>query len=83
MKKYFMHRIKAENDSFDKGIEVHDSFEKALSSYHAYLGAYAYDNPKQPNVTFVFCMISDMDGMIHRNELWVRPEEEESSESEV
>ena len=62
--KYFMHRIKKDGDSWDKGIEIHDSFESAKASYHAYLGAYAYNNSKQPNVTYVSCMITDIYGNV-------------------
>ena len=60
--KYFMHRIKRANGTFDKGIEVKDTFEAAKQSYHAYLGAYAYGNNIQTD--FVSCMITDMSGQI-------------------
>ncbi len=74
--KYFMHRIKLEDGNWDKGIEIHDTYEKALASYHAYLGSYAYDNPKFPNVTFVSCMITDIWGNVvaGKNETWQKAE---------
>lgn len=61
--KYFMHRIKEENGTFDKGIEVHDTFNSAIQSFHAYM-AYGFDNPKFPNVTFVSCKITDRSGRV-------------------
>lgn len=70
--KTFMHRIKEENGTFDKGIEVHDTYEAAKASYHAYLGAYAYDNPKFPKVNYVSCMITDISGMVLMQETWIR-----------
>lgn len=68
--KFFMHRIKQDNGNWDKGIEVHDTYEQALASYHAYLGAYAYNNSKQPNVTYVSCMITDIWGNLFLKESW-------------
>lgn len=81
--KYFTHRIKLEDGNWDKGVEIHDTLEKAKSSYHAYLGAYAYDNPKFPNVTFVSCMISDSYGNVLRDhqETWQKREETPVEES--
>lgn len=61
--KFFMHRIKEENGVFDKGIEVHDTFNSAIQSFHAYM-AYGFDNPKFPNVTFVSCKITDRSGKV-------------------
>lgn len=61
--KYFMHRIKEENGTFDKGIEVHDTFNDAIRSFHAYM-AYGYDNPNKPNVTFLSCKITDRSGQV-------------------
>lgn len=60
--KFFMHRIKCANGTYDKGIEVKDTFEAAKQSYHSYLGAYAYEH--DANTTFVSCMITNMDGVV-------------------
>ena len=67
---YFMHRIKhnSNNDTWDKGIEVKETFEAAKQSYHAYLGAYAYG--QQNTVDFVSCEISDTFGTRLMNETW-------------
>lgn len=82
--KYFMHRIKCENGTYDKGIEVHDTFDSAKASYHAYLGAYAYGNKKFPNVTYVSCMITDMYNYIVNglSENWIKAEEQEEPEEQ-
>lgn len=61
--KYFMHRIKKENGSFVKGIEVHDTRDSAILSFWSYQ-VYAYGNPDYPNVTFVSCMITDNYGNV-------------------
>ena len=66
--KYFMHRIKHTNDVYDKGIEVKDTLDSAKQSYHAYLGAYAYDH--DANTDFVSVFISDTDGVILMAETW-------------
>lgn len=75
--KYFMHRIKEENGTFDKGIEVHDTFNSAIQSFHAYM-AYGFDNPKFPNVTFVSCKITDRSGKVLKpyDDIYQRKEEE-------
>ena len=72
--KFFMHRIKCTNGTYDKGIEVKDSFDDAKQSYHAYLGAYAYGH--DANTDFVQCMITDKlsGGMVLMDETWNREE---------
>lgn len=70
--KFFMHRIKRTNGAYDKGIEVKDTFDAAKQSYHAYLGAYAYDH--DAGTDFVSCMITDAlsGGMVLMQETWQR-----------
>ena len=70
--KFFMHRVKRTSGVFDKGIEVKDTFDAARQSYHAYLGAYAYDH--EANTDFVSCMITDVlsGGMVLMQETWQR-----------
>lgn len=69
--KYFMHRIKFENDTFTKGIEVHDTKDSAILSYHNYM-AQGFGNQNNPNLTFVSCKITDIYGNILYpfNETW-------------
>jgi len=71
--KFFMHRIKRTNGTWDKGIEIKDTFDAAKQSYHAYLGAYAYGN--NVGTDFVSCMITDMYGNIVNGltETWIAP----------
>jgi len=76
---YFMHRIKhtaGDNPSWDKGIEVHETEAAARQSYHAYLGAYAYDHAT--NVDYVKCRVDDiMSGNAILEEEWIKAEVEE------
>ncbi len=74
MNMFFMHRIRRTNGTFDKGIEVKDAFDAAKQSYHAYLGAYAYDH--DANTDFVSCHITDMSGVVLMTETWQRAEPE-------
>lgn len=57
MRKFFLHQIKRTSGTIEKGIVVKDSYEAALQSYHAYLGAYGYGNNAQTD--YVFCMITE------------------------
>ena len=72
--KFFMHRIKRASDTFDKGIEIHDTYESAIGAYHAYLGAYAYGRAQDVNVNFVSCEITDMTGTRLIAETWSKVE---------
>ena len=79
---YFLHQIKHTNNAYDKGIVVKETFDAAKQSYHAYLGAYAYEH--DPNTDYVSVMISNDDGAILLNEMWklVQPEPEPEPEPE-
>ena len=72
--KYFLHQIKhnTQNDVFDKGIVVKDTYSSAKQSYHAYLGAYAYDH--DPNCDYVSCYITDTLGNRLMWEIWEKEE---------
>lgn len=71
--KYFLHQIKRTNGTFDKGIVVKDSYEAALQSYHAYLGAYAYGQNAETD--FVDCMITELlSRTVLDHEQWIRTE---------
>ena len=74
--KYFMHRIKRTNNTYDKGVEVKDSLDAAKQSYYAYLGAYGYG--RDASTDFVSCFITDMTGYVVQKETWqlgVNPDE--------
>jgi len=71
--KFFLHQIKRTNGTFDKGIVVKDSYEAALQSYHAYLGAYAYG--QNQDTDFVSCMITEaLSDLVLMSEKWIKPE---------
>jgi hypothetical protein len=61
IEKYFMHRIQQENGSFSKGIEIHDTLDSAILSYHGRLKL-AYG--ANPAITFMDCKITDSNGAI-------------------
>ena len=71
--KFFMHRIKKENGAYTKGIEVHDTLDSAVGSFHAYMKQ-GYNNPNNPNLTFVSCKVTDIVGNIYPefNEAWTK-----------
>jgi hypothetical protein len=74
MNTFFMHQIKRTNGTFDKGIVVKDTYDAAKQSYHACVGAYAYDH--DANTDYVQCMITDMSGTELMKETWIKPEPE-------
>lgn len=76
---FFLHQIKRTNGTFDKGIVVKDTYEAALQSYHAYLGAYAYG--QNADTDYVSCMITEkLSSIVLMQESWVKPEEPEEHE---
>lgn len=73
--KYFVHQIKRTKGVYEKGIVVKDTLEDAKQTYHAYLGAYAYNNHKDKDTKevltdFVSAYISNTTGMIDMHETW-------------
>lgn len=73
---FFLHQIKRTSGNYDKGIVVKDSgsseqnLEAVKQSYHAYLGAYAYNHDE--NTDYVSCMITDISGNIIDQETWIQ-----------
>ena len=47
MGKYFLVQIKRTNEVIEKGVVVKDSYNDALQSYFAYLGAYGYGHDEK------------------------------------
>ena len=76
---FFLHQIKHTNNAYDKGIVVKESLDAAKQSYHAYLGAYAYEH--DANTDYVSVMITNDDGAILLNEMWKQPVIEPIEES--
>jgi hypothetical protein len=71
------------NSRTKQDIDVLATFDAARSSYHDQM-AYGYDNPKQPNVNYVACMITDLSGTILTpfKGYWIRPEVQPEPEPE-
>jgi len=61
--KFFLHRIQKENGTFTKGIEVHDTKDAAILSFRGRMKM-GYNNPQYPNLTFIHCMITDINGNV-------------------
>ena len=77
---YFVTQIKhnANTDAWDKGVVVKsdpekDNEEEALQTYHAYLGAYAYNH--DPTIDYVYCRITAANNIREPvEEVWVKHE---------
>ena len=71
--KFFLHRIRKDGDSYTTGIEVHDSLDAAIQSFHSQMKM-AYNNPSYPNMTYVSCMVTDQNDNIvpGYNETWAK-----------
>lgn len=69
--KFFLHRIRYDNGAYNKGIEVHDSLDAAIQSFHAQMKL-GYNNPTNPNTNLVSCMVTDqLDNVVpNYNETW-------------
>ena len=79
--KFFLVQIKRTNEIYEKGVVVKDSLNAAKQSFHAYLGAYAYE--KDANTDYVQVCILDMRGTVQDWEVDNRiphPEPEEANE---
>lgn len=61
MGKFFLVQIKRTNGNIEKGVAVKDSYNAALQSYFAYLGAYGYDH--DPNTDYVQVAILNSEGL--------------------
>ena len=61
MDKFFLVQIKRTNGNIEKGVVVKDSYNAALQSYFAYLGAYGYEH--DPNTDYVQVAILNTAGL--------------------
>lgn len=61
MEKFFLVQIKRTNGNIEKGVVVKDSYNAALQSYFAYLGAYGYEH--DPNTDYVQVAILNTAGL--------------------
>ena len=69
--KFFLHRIRKDGDSYNCGIEVHDTLDSAIQSFHSQMKM-AYNNPSYPNMKYVSCMVTDEEDKVvpGYNETW-------------
>jgi len=69
--KFFLHRIRKDGNTYNTGIEVHDTLDAAIQSFHSQMKM-AYNNPNYPNMVYVSCMITDENDNIvpGYNETW-------------
>ena len=65
--KWFLVQIKRTSEVFEKGVVVKDSLNAAMQSYHAYLGAYGYDQNAQTD--YVQVAILNMRGAVEKWEV--------------
>lgn len=66
---YFVHQIKRTNGTIEKGIVVKETLDAAKQTYHAYLGAYAYNH--DATTDYVQSCITDLEGSIYFPEVWI------------
>lgn len=80
MEKFFLHRIQKDNGTFGKGIEVHDNLYDAVRSFWGRMKT-GYNNPQNPNITFVSCKITDESGgaFTPYNMTWLKESSEEEN----
>ena len=69
--KFFLHRIRKDGDNYTTGVEVHDTLDAAIQSFHSQMKM-AYNNPNYPNMKYVSCMVTDEEDKVvpGYNETW-------------
>lgn len=69
--KFFLHRIRKDGDNYVTGIEVHDTLDAAIQSFHSQMKM-AYNNPSYPNMKYISCMVTDEEDKVvpGYNETW-------------
>ena len=69
--KFFLHRIRKDGNTYTTGIEVHDTLNSAIRSFHSQMKM-AYNNPSYPNMKYVSCMVTDENDNVvpGYNETW-------------
>lgn len=73
--KFFLHRIRKDGENYTMGIEVHDTLDAAIQSFHSQMKM-AYNNPSYPDMVFDACMVTNGDDRINFqfNETWNKEE---------
>ena len=79
--RYFLHHIRKTGETYDKNIDILDSIDAAKGDFAMQM-EYGYNNPKQQNVSFVSCYITDLlsGGMVLMQETWAKPQPEPEPE---
>lgn len=79
--KIFLHHIRLDGETFDKGIDVYETFDAACAAFAACM-EYGHNNPRHPGVTLVSCEITDRSGTVLHPfaETWKKPEPEPEEE---
>ena len=72
MDKFFLVQVKRTNGTIEKGVVVKDDYDSACQSYHAYLGAYAFEH--DPNTDYVLVQILNSQGLGMKGEVWEKAE---------
>ena len=72
MNKFFLVQVKRTNENIEKGVVVKDTYDDACQSYHAYLGAYAFEH--DPNTDYVLVQILNSEGIGMKGEVWEKTE---------
>ena len=69
--KFFLHRIRKDGENYTAGIEVHDTLDSAIRSFHSQMKT-GYNNPSYPNMVYVACMVTNEEDEIvpGYNEAW-------------
>ena len=69
--KFFLHRIYRTGEIYTKGIEVHDTADNAIRSFHSVMKM-GYNNPSYPDINFISCMVTNENDEIlpGYNETW-------------
>lgn len=78
---YFFIDAKGSNGEITKkGCAIRASFDQAMQSFHAYLGAYAYG--QEAGTDFVMVAVMDSRGQTLAAKTWKQPEPEPEPEPE-
>jgi len=78
MDKWFLVQIKRKNGVFEKGVVIKDSYDDALQSYYAYMGAYAFGH--EEGTDYVHAQVLNPQGVRMDGRCWERPEVPEEQE---
>ena len=70
--KFFLHYIRTDGGVINKNIDIMENYDTACGNLAAQM-EYGYNNPRHPNVSFVSCEITGMDGFIRTSETWNKP----------